>query len=226
MEQREWTPREREYIRNKIMPGQRKRQGDRWVDGPAATEEELEEFLLVAEGYGLDPIRKQIFATRRKRQLVIAPTIDGLRYLAARTRELDGQDEPRYGPTGTAGVSEWCSVTVYRKGCRRGFTAIVYWAEYARGNPTDTQREMPRLMLTKATESQALRKAFGWPRLPGGDGDHRGRGGPPGGALAGGRSGHGTQAQPAEDQFPGGAAGGERSGGAAEAARRGSPAGR
>ena len=160
MEQREWTPRERDYIRNKIMPGQRKRQGDRWVDGPPATEEELEEFLLVAEGYGLDPIRKQIFATRRKGQLVIAPTIDGLRYLAARTRELDGQDEPRYGPTGPAGVPEWCSVTVCRKGCRRGFTAIVYWAEYARGNPTDTQREMPRLMLTKATESQALRKAF------------------------------------------------------------------
>ena len=157
---REFTPRDREYIRTKIMPCQRKKQGDRWVDGDPATEAELEEFLLVAQSYGLDPIRKQIFATRRKGQLISAPTIDGLRYLAARTRELDGQDEPRYGPTDATGIPEWCAVTVYRKGCRHGFTAIVYWAEYARGNPTDTQREMPRLMLFKATESQALRKAF------------------------------------------------------------------
>lgn len=152
----EFAPPERDYIRARILPARREKRGGEWVETGPATQEELAEFLLLAQTYGLDPLRRQLFATRRKGQLVIAPTIDGLRYLAARTRELDGQDEPKYGPEGSAGIPAWCSVTVYR----RGFTAVVYWAEYARGNPTETQREMPRLMLTKATESQALRKAF------------------------------------------------------------------
>ena len=158
---REFSPEEQEYIRLRIMPTRRERRGNgEWIEAGPATEEELKEFLLKSRAYNLDPVLGMIYASRRKGSLVIAPTIDGLRHMAARTREMDGQDAPEYGYADKSKIPEWCRVTVWRKGCKHGTVAIVWWAEYVRGRMTDTQREMPHLMLAKAAEAQALRKAF------------------------------------------------------------------
>lgn len=158
----DYTAKQREYIRLNILPRQRQWSAaqNKYVDGPDPTEEELEEFLLVAEEYGLNPIRRQIYASRRDGKLVIAPTIDGLRWLAAQGGEWGGQDAPRFGPVDNRGIPECCEVTVYRKGCEHGTTAVLYWSEYAGEKPTITQRSMPRIMLAKATESQALRRMY------------------------------------------------------------------
>ncbi len=175
----EFDDKQREYIRTKIIPSLRQQGGRTRF----ATDQEIEDFLLVANAYGLDPIRKQILAQWRGGALIAAPTIDGLRYKAAETRDLDGTDAPVWGPevereyqvdkwegpdgarrkvakTVKVTIPEWCQVTVYRRGAEHGFTGVYYWDEYVRGKPTDTQLEMPRLMLGKAAESQALRRAF------------------------------------------------------------------
>jgi hypothetical protein len=123
MEQAEYSPQILEYIRTQILPPERVKQGDRWVDAGPATHRELEEFLLKAKVYGLDPLRGQISATRRDGRLICAPTIDGMRYLVARTGEYDSQDLPQFGPEVKPGIPEWCTVTVYRKGCSHGTPA-------------------------------------------------------------------------------------------------------
>jgi phage recombination protein Bet len=120
-----------------------------------------------------------------KRRMSIITTIDGLRVIAARSgRYRPDEDEPEFtyepeekGPTNPLGLTK-AKVRIYIDD--KPVTGVAYWTEFApiseewaqgedgRRRPTgkvvlDTGGNwgrMPRVMLAKCAEAQALRKAF------------------------------------------------------------------
>lgn len=141
----------------------------RSVLAPDLNDAELQLFAMVSARSGLDPFAKQIYAikrqTRQGPRLTFQTGIDGLRSIAARTNEYDGQDSPEFGPDCGCGATpkhpEWCEIRVYRKGVSRAIPAKAYWHEYLPDQ--DFQwRKMPHVMLAKVAEALALRKAFPW----------------------------------------------------------------
>lgn len=121
-----------------------------------------------------------------KRQMVIVVSIDGQRHLAEKSGNYRGDDRaPRFEvdaslidvATNPAGlVSAEVSVYKFSHGSWFPVTAVSYWSEAApikeiweNNKPSgkfqlepkkDGWRKMPRLMLAKVAEMQALRKAF------------------------------------------------------------------
>ncbi len=136
------------------------------------TDAQLKLFLYRAQAYGLDPLLGQIHAVVRKQSMAIQVGIDGLRLIAARTREYVGNEEPVFeerkprldedvkGRT----VPSKATITVWRRvdGERCGFTDSAYWDEFYPGDGPDgfMWRKLPHVMLGKVAESRALRKAF------------------------------------------------------------------
>jgi phage recombination protein Bet len=130
----------------------------------------------------LDPFSKQIYGIKRKvwdkdtnqsvERLTIQISVDGLRTLAQRTGEYQGQTMPQY--CGDDGIwrDVWfgrdypmaARVGVWRKGFREPLYGVALWSEFAQtkkdGKPTAMWESMPTTMLAKCAESQALRKAF------------------------------------------------------------------
>lgn len=136
---------------------------------------ELRLFGLVAKRSGLDPFAKQIYAIKRQGKVKFQTSIDGYRSIAERTGDYDGQDEPVFsGPCACGqepkGHPESATVAVYRKSMGRPIKATAFWHEYKPapgtrpdGKPGDGDvmwRKMPRVMLAKVAEANALRKAF------------------------------------------------------------------
>lgn len=143
------------------------------VLAPDLTADELKLFAMVANRSGLDPFAKQIYAVKRKGRVTFQTGIDGYRSIAARTGLYDGQDEPEFGPVCAcgdnrpAGHPESATVRVYRKGVGRPIAATAFWHEYKpeqgeRGTQDVMWTRMPRVMIAKVAEAQALRKAFPW----------------------------------------------------------------
>lgn len=121
-----------------------------------------------------------------KRRMSIITTIDGLRVIAARSgRYRPDEDEPEFtfnpdekGPTNPLGL-EKAKVRIYID--NKPVTGVAYWSEFApitdewvdddsTGRRKKSGRQtldtggnwgrMPRVMLAKCAEAQALRKAF------------------------------------------------------------------
>ena len=139
--------------------------------GQSVTNDEFSVFLRAAEHLGLDPLMKQVYGIKRQGRLTIQVGIDGYRLVAARTGELVGSDRPAYGPPMTIAngnsdltVPEWAEVTVTRlvRGERAEFVGVAYWEEFypGPGGAGAMWRQMPRKMLGKCAEAEALRKAF------------------------------------------------------------------
>lgn len=131
-----------------------------------STNDELALFLQQCKRTGLDPFARQIHAVFRKGKMTIQIGIDGLRLIAERTGEYDGQEGPFWCGRDGLWKDVWTAdnapvaakVVVFRKGCSRGFTGIARISEYSQPGPM--WERMPSTMLAKCAESVAIRKAF------------------------------------------------------------------
>jgi phage recombination protein Bet len=133
-----------------------------------ATDDELKLFLTRCAKTGLDPFMRQIYSIKRGGKHTIQVGIDGLRLVAVRTNEADGQDGPHW--CGEDGVwrEVWfdrqhppaaCKVVVFRRGQSRGYTGVAHFGEYFQSG-NGLWKSMPAQMLAKCAEALALRKAF------------------------------------------------------------------
>lgn len=150
---------QREIIKRALMPEN-------------SNDHELELFLAYASRTGLDPIARQIYATRNNGKLMISATIDGFRVVAERSGRYRGQVGPQWcGPDGVW-RDVWLAsqppaaarVGVLRSDFTEPMWAIALWSEYVQktreGKPSFAWARMPSLMLAKCAEALALRKAF------------------------------------------------------------------
>ncbi|HEY5052800.1 MAG TPA: recombinase RecT, partial [Solirubrobacterales bacterium] len=73
----------------------RERSGGGWVDVPI-TDADVDFLMMKAAAYKLDPLKGQIYATWRNGAIQVGTTFDGLRALAERTGEYQGQTPPQW----------------------------------------------------------------------------------------------------------------------------------
>lgn len=145
---------------------------DAYANG--ASDEEFAVLMEIARARRLNPLLRQIHFVSRwdneKHRPVWAAqvSIDGLRAIAERTGLYVGQDEPEFveNPDGTLKL---CRVRVWRRDWPRPSVGVAYWSEYCqlardratgKSRPTAMWARMPHVMLSKCSESLALRRAF------------------------------------------------------------------
>jgi phage recombination protein Bet len=143
-----------------------------------ATDDELRLFLHACKRMGLDPLAKQVHAVKRwdrdagREVMSIQVGIDGFRVVAERSGKYAGQTPPEWcGPDGEW-KPVWLSATppaaarcgVLRSDFKEPIYGVARWSSYAQlkkdGSPTTMWARMPDVMLSKCSESIALRKAF------------------------------------------------------------------
>lgn len=125
---------------------------------------ELAVFFHQAQRTGLDPFARQIYLIGRysrknnRTEYTIQTSIDGMRLVADRTGAYAGSDRPTFGEDGK---DRYAEVTVWKivQGSRVPFTGLAYWSEF-HDERSPMWKKMPRTMLAKTAEAQALRKAF------------------------------------------------------------------
>lgn len=119
------------------------------------TENEFALLLYQAKILKLDPLRKQIWAVKYGDQpALIFIGRDGFLQIAHRSGQFDGMES---GVTGVPGeLVGWAKV--YRNDMQHPFSVEVQEKEYSTGK--GNWLKMPRTMIQKVAESQALRKAF------------------------------------------------------------------
>lgn len=155
-----FNPKQVEILKNSICRG--------------VSNEEFEIFLMACAKTQLDPFMRQIYAVKRKAKkpdgswgetMTIQTGIDGYRLIAERT----GCYAPGPEPTYKLEEGKLMSATAYIKkqtkdGTWHEVSASAYTDEYCQkkydGSPIGMWATMPRTMLAKCAEAQALRKAF------------------------------------------------------------------
>lgn len=134
-----------------------------------ANPEELQLFINVAKKTQLDPFSKQIHAVKRwnkflgREEMAIQIGIDGYRSIADRTGAYAGSSDPEFTFEGKSKLPISAKVTVQKivQGTVCNFTSTVYWDEFFPGPKLGYMwQKMPRHMLSKVAEANALRKAF------------------------------------------------------------------
>lgn len=146
-----------------------------------ASNDELKMFLYVCARTGLDPFMKQIhFVRRRVRvnekwedRMSIQAGIDGLRLIAQRTGEYEGQVGPEWWyELEQKWANVWAikdpppvaRVGVWRKGFKEPIYSTAKYSAYVQRKQDNTPNRfwsiMPEQMLAKCAEALALRRAF------------------------------------------------------------------
>lgn len=151
--QLQFTAEQVDVIRNQIAQG--------------ATDLELKSFIWQCQRTGLDPFARQIYFIKSGGKVQIQTSIDGLRLIAERSGNYEGQTPAQWcGPDGVwkdiwldKNFPVAARVGVYKKGFREPLYAIAHWNEYF-SQPGFMHKKMPALMIAKVAESLALRKAF------------------------------------------------------------------
>lgn len=119
------------------------------------TENEFALLIYQAKILKLDPLRKQIWAVKYGDQpALIFIGRDGFLQIAHRSGKFDGMESGVSGEPGA--LVGWAKV--YRKDMEHPFSVEVQEKEYSTGKGNWVK--MPRTMIQKVAESQALRKAF------------------------------------------------------------------
>ncbi len=144
------------------------------------TNEEFQIFLMACKKTQLDPFMRQIYAVKRKSKrpdgswgetMTIQTGIDGYRLIAERTGYYAPGPEPTYSYDENGNLQ---SATAYikkqtRDGTWHTISSSAYIDEYMQTTldrntgekkPSGMWGNMPRTMLAKCAEAQALRKAF------------------------------------------------------------------
>lgn len=123
-------------------------------------------FIAACDRTGLDPTAKQIYAAQMGGKWTVLIGVDGLRVIAQRTGEYDGQDPIEFLDTeGTwsttppaAGKLAAARVSIYRKGVGRPLVQTVTLAEFGgRGGNWDKR---PAHMLGIRAETHGFRRMF------------------------------------------------------------------
>lgn len=130
--------------------------------GKGLRPEQLAQLQHIALSRGLDPLNSEIYAIPKGGGTTFIASINGM--LKVCSGELDGIDCTWYDDQ-AQGFPIWlpkkpptaCSVTVYRKGCSRGFTNAVRFEDYRGRNLWD---KMPSVMIRKCALAGALRLSF------------------------------------------------------------------
>ena len=132
-------------------------------------------FMLICRKHRLDPFTKQVYCiiwptnSGQSHEMVIVTGINGYRAMAARSHpDFGGSSAATFvmskekTPAGRT-IPECATVEVYRKNGPTS-TCTVYWEEFApadlHAKRSDFWNRLPKHMLAKCAESQALRKAF------------------------------------------------------------------
>jgi phage recombination protein Bet len=145
---------------------------------PGSTDPELQLYFYQCVVSGVHPLSKKIVPIKFKEKdgsakVSFITTIDHARSKADATDKYEGQDPPFFegdiiqiysdysGNKIEVSVPEKCTVNVWKKGIPRPFVGEACWTEFYPGDKKGMKYiQMPRIMLAKCAEMQALRRAF------------------------------------------------------------------
>lgn len=130
-----------------------------------ATDDELKLFFFECRRRGVHPMDRLIHFVKRQGKATFQCSIDFMRMQAEDTGLYRGQEDVEYGPIGKDGFPEWARAIVKKKDPDTGEVypnpSTAYWTEFYPGEQLGFMwKKMPRIMLGKVAEAQALRKAF------------------------------------------------------------------
>ncbi len=141
--------------------------GENIVYAPAGV---AQAFIRLVERSGLDPFAKQIYAMEVKGKWSIVVGIDGMRVIAQRSGDYEGETPIQWTADGLTWSDVWLSkeppaaarIGVYRSGFREPLYQVVTWNEFGMKSrfPGDNWGTRPAHMLGIRAESHALRRAF------------------------------------------------------------------
>lgn len=131
---------------------------------------EFNRFMYEAEVRGLNPLLGHLWVQERKGKYSFETTIDGLRFIAANTGELAGDDPTKFTELVSTSASDQklisASVTVYRfqHGQRMPYHATAFFDEYVQrdrhGKVVSMWQTMAHSQLEKCAMARALRQGF------------------------------------------------------------------